>query len=391
MKDQDESEKMGAPATEEPDQTGVTAEAKAESNQAAPENDVRKETTQNKGPGLIAFLALLLALLATAAAGFLWWQYREFYVALNQDDAELQRSIENVRASLRRSEETAASGSAELASAGREIDAVADQLDLLERQLVVFDQRIDTLQGGSFDAREIWLRAEAEYYLATANTELAVAGHFDNAIAALGLGDDLLRRLANPAFNSVRAAIADELLALRAVQLPDVEGLGFSLISLANRVSELPMRAQNPDNYGAAPADLDQIEPGFGRLWMGFKQAVLGIVRIERRDVPVGALLSREEEQVARRQLILELELARLALVRSQPGTFTASLDAAIGLLERDFDRDATSVVGATRLLVEMRRIDVAPTRPDISRSLNLVRSIAGSDDSGSDDAGSVD
>ncbi len=71
---------------------------------------------------------------------------------------------------------------------------------------------------------------------------------------------------------------------------------------------------------------------------------------------------------------MLELELARLALTRGHGESFKAALAAASDLLRRDFAGDAPAVTSASRLLSEMSRIEIAPPRPDISRSLNLLR-----------------
>jgi len=81
---------------------------------------------------------------------------------------------------------------------------------------------------------------------------------------------------------------------------------------------------------------------------------------------------------MVRRELVLELQLARIALFRGETQGFRSSLGAAAALLERDFDVQAGSVAGAVQLLSEMQRLDVGPDRPDISGSLNLLRSVSG-------------
>lgn len=335
-----------------------------------------RETPAGPGAsrGIAAFFALVLSMLAVAATGVLWWQYRAFYVALNTEDAALSRGIEDARANLRRLGDDVGSTAQDLEADRTRLAAVGAELDQLRPRLNELDQRIDAVQGGSFDSRALWLRAEAEYYLAAANTELEIGGRWANAIAALELADDLLRELANPALGPVRAAIADELAALRATRLPDVDGITYSLSSLADRVADLPMRADNPENFTPDSDDRDDVEPGFGRLWRSLKGALLGIVRVERRESPIGVVLTEAERRVARRELELELTLARVAVFRGEPATYETSLEAAETLLERDFDRGAPEVASALARLGELGRIDVAPERPDISRSLNLLR-----------------
>jgi uncharacterized protein HemX len=207
-----------------------------------------------------------------------------------------------------------------------------------------------------------------------------VAGRWDNAVAALELADGILRQLANPALVPVRIAIADELSALRAVRLPDRDGLAFSLASLAARVPGLPPRGGPGVNYQSEAADLEPIEPGLGRFWSGLKGAVVGIVRIERRDSPAETVLTESEIRLARRQLTLELQLARAALIQGDSSAFNGSLTAARSLLDADFAASDGDVQSARRLLRELEQVALNPPKPDISGSLNLLREIGTAD-----------
>ena len=323
---------------------------------------------------LTPLFALAFAVLAAIMAGFLWWQYRQFYVSLDAADAATAAALERVRADLRQLADGLDDLDAETSADRAALAETERRLGTVPGRFAVLEQRVDAMQGGSFDARSQWLRAEAEYYLALANTELGLARRWDNAIAALELADDRLRQLADPALSAVRAEIADELIALRSVRLADIEGLVFSLAQLARRVDDLPARAAAPENYASGSAALDDAEPGLERLWQQLKAALAGIVRVERRDTPVAVVFSAEELALARRQLILELEMARLGALRGQAEVFLGSLSAARGLLERDFDTASASVEGAMTLLEELERFDVAPAPPDISGSLSLLR-----------------
>ncbi len=53
---------------------------------------------------------------------------------------------------------------------------------------------------------------------------------------------------------------------------------------------------------------------------------------------------------------------------------------AATALLERYFDTTEVAVESSIALLAEMVDVDIAPSRPDISGSLNLLRSLADRD-----------
>ena len=114
--------------------------------------------------------------------------------------------------------------------------------------------------------------------------------------------------------------------------------------------------------------------PASARLWLAIKGTLLDLVRIERRDEPVPQALSAAERALARRQLEIELELARIAALRGDEQAFLSGLETAIAMLRRDFDAAAADVEGALALLGELRSFDIDPERPDISGSLNLLR-----------------
>ncbi|HET8698390.1 MAG TPA: uroporphyrinogen-III C-methyltransferase [Gammaproteobacteria bacterium] len=321
-------------------------------------------------------LALVLGVIAIAVAGMLWWQYRQFYVSLDQTDNATAASLERVRAEQRALQDALAAAKDDLATVRQQGASIADRVDALPGRFGDLERRLDAVQGGSFDARANLLRSEAEYYLTVANTELSLAGDWDNAITALELADGRLAELGDPRLAPVREAIAGELLAVRGVRLPDVEGLVFSLGRLAARADELPLKADLPTSFKDRAEPPDDAEPGFERMWLALKRTLLGIVRVERRDTPVEHALSAAERLLGRRQLEVELTVAQTAVLRGEPQVFKTAVGTAIDLLQRDFDAQSSAVDGGLALLKEMRDMDIAPRRPDLSGSLNLLRSI---------------
>jgi len=369
--------------TESPNEAGAPTTTAAEPRANGPEPaaaTVRGEAGGGKRGArawlaTLTMFALLLAVLATTVAGFLWWQYREFYVALDAADDETARLIDTLRASNERIDERIDALSTALEANRTRMAAIADSAGALPARVAALEQRVAETQGGAFEAREDWLRAEAEYHLALASSELALAGRWENAIAALEHADATLGQLGNPALGPVREAIADELIELRAVTLPDVEGLAFSLARLAERVDTFPLRNAGVPARSARES-FEDVEPGLGRLWLGIKRALAGIIRVERSEQPVDPLLSAEERRLVRKQVEVELMLARIAALEGQSQTFQASLEAAIELLRREFDATTPELEGAIALLEQMRTLEVAPAKPDLSGSLNRLRAI---------------
>jgi uncharacterized protein HemX len=397
MSDTEQPTSAGKPSVDPPPGTAATADWRDLAASLSSENTQRPRAAATGGQlptdgaagasggpprngSFAGSLALVLSLIAIGVAGMLWWQYREFYVALDQTDTAAAQALERVRAEQRALQDGLEDVTDDVETLRQLNAGVAERVDALPGRFVDLEKRLDAVQGGSFDARGVLLRSEAEYYLIVANTELNLANDWDNAMTALELADGRLAELANPELGRVREAIADELLALRGVRLPDVEGLLFSLGRMAARARDLPMRADLPANYPSSVDPQQDAEPGFERLWVSIKRTLLGLVRVERRDEPVAQALSAAERELGRRQFEIELEVARTAALRTQPQAFVSALDTAIAILQRDFDVDSAEVEGALALLREMRTLDIDPQRPDISGSLNQLRELAAGD-----------
>jgi uncharacterized protein HemX len=339
-----------------------------------------RATRQRRGllSGLVPKLAIIVAVIAVMIAAALWWQYRQFYVELSGDDAFLLDGLEDTRASLRRLEDEIQLLRGELAVSETAVDALSDDVEVLPVELRALGRRVEALQGGRLDARDSWLREQAEYYLVLANVELGLGRRVGSAIAALELADDVLRDLGDPGLVDVRSAVAEELQDLRAVPQPDLEGYAANLGGLMSRVPDLPMRPASPEDFGAPEASLDDVEPGLGRLLERTRGAVTSIVRIERQEEPVGRVLTESERRLIRHQLALELQIARTAVLERRQAVFRASLVAADEILNRDFNRSDQRIVETRALLGEMMRAELSPALPGISDSLTLLRNAPG-------------
>lgn len=350
-------------------------------------------------PGRIGAAAALLAAVAVViVAAVLWRQFLESYVSgetaptatetagaesspVNGGTGVAAGAAVSTAADISSLEERIAALGEELTASRSELAVRMDRaealLESLPTQFATLERRVGAVQGSSREAREGLLRAEAEYYLTLANTELALAGRWENAIAALEVADDRLRVLANPALRPVREAIANELIALNAVELPDIEGVVITLGQLSEQAAGLPLRPSGPNRFAAPETGLEGSQPGLDRLWLSIRNALGSVVSVERREAPVTPVLTAAEQQLARRQLQLELQLARFAATSGRQEAFSTSVLAARTLLEQDFDADSAAVQNAVTLLDELADGDIAPVRPDIGGSLSALRALA--------------
>ncbi len=336
-----------------------------------------------KGSGAIAWLAVFFAFIATAGVGYLIvddWRTRGFAAQqadaladLRNNLATSNESISDVDEDLASLAEVDARTVGELERLRADIDRRLQMIDSLPPRMANLESSVSSLQGVSTGARNRWLLAEAEYYMQIANAQLLLAGNPRLAANALEMADERIVQLADPALTGVRGALADELAALEGMEKPDIEGITLTLSSLARVVDTLPLR-QASSGAGEEATDIDPEASGLGRAWESVKGAASGLVRVTPPDAAAMPLMTPDAEYFLRTNLTLQIQVARLALLRGEQAVFEQSLDDASDWLDLYFDTESAQVRGAKATIAEIREgmFSVAP--PDISQSLRLLR-----------------
>ena len=336
-----------------------------------------------RGTSPVAWLALFLALLTLAAAGYMIVEDRRTRAveAASSDTLEqMAGRIEDARASLSgledELEDLASSDDgleSRLADLQRDLERRADLLDSLPGRMSNLENSVAAMQGASAGARDTWLLAEAEYYMQIANAQLQLGNNPRLALLALEMADERVVQMANPALTDVRRVLAEEIAALEAMEKPDLEGTSLTLASLARVVDSLPLRApggESADSGGAA----DEEQGAAARAWGSVKEAMSGLVKVTPPDEETRALLTPDAAHLIRSNLALQLQAARLALLRGEQAIFEQSLEDADALLGQYFDGDSAQVKSAQATIAEIRESMVAVAAPDISESLRLIR-----------------
>lgn len=325
-------------------------------------------------------IALLALCIAVAAIAWVW-------VA---QGSGIGAQVEELRkeASVRNSELAAIRARVEEYSASRrrldeDIDRLADRISQETEALGTLPARIDTLQetverfaGAGDKVRAAWLLAEAEHYMRIANAQLGLAGEINVAQTSLGLADDTLRELNDPRLTPVRKLLAKELNELKAVPRPDTEGIVLTLGSLADSLEDLPLRNAMPNTFREAPEEPAQDLTGLARAVATVRAALASLVSIRRADDPISPLLSDAQKTVLIRSLDLELQLARLAIMRGDAGMFRRSIGAATERVADQFDPMSAEVQSALASLRDLSTSQLPEELPDISGSLTLLLSL---------------
>jgi uroporphyrin-3 C-methyltransferase len=333
--------------------------------------------------GVVAWTALLLSGIALTAyvMDFLAGDDPQPVNAQNAGEiASLSASLRATRDSLTTLEQSVSAlstldgtRSAELSALQRQFDERIRQLEVLPGRVASIQSNVSSLQGVSTGARDAWLLAEAEYYMQIANAQLQLAGNPHLATLALSMADERILQLADPGLVEVRRALSSELRALESLQRPDTEGITLTLASLASAVDTLPLRHE----IVISPATDSAIDPelsGVDRAVASLQNALGGVVSVRRADEALQPLIAPEAQYFLRTNLALQLQAARLAVLRNEETIFAQSLDDAVAWINEYYDTGSAAVVSAQQSIAEIRGGVFSFAAPDISESLRLLR-----------------
>jgi uroporphyrin-3 C-methyltransferase len=365
----------------ETDNEEVTAPVE-ESEPVAEEKEPISEAPKRQRSGnSVAWLAFLLAIIAVAAAGYTAWHNWQDARDTSADDnyARLDGQLTTSAQSLADLEAQVAqlggrdpAIDADLAAIRRELDERVRMLSSLPTRMSTLESSVASLAGVSEGARDAWILAESEYYMQIANAQLQLANNPHLASLALRMADERIVQLANPALTDVRRAISDELAALDVMEKPDIEGATLTLASLAKVVESLPLASAAEQD--AESTTVDPELSGAGRAWASVKDAMSGLVKVTPPERAKLVQLSPDAEFFLRNNIALQLQSARIALLRGEQAIFEQTLDDTAALLNGYFDTNSTQVAGALETIAGIRGHVFTTAVPDISESLQLLR-----------------
>jgi uroporphyrin-3 C-methyltransferase len=360
----------------ESSEQGAATPAEVEKPATTPKVSPKKEKSSGKGSSGVAWLALLLVL-GVAGAG-VWLgqqalvreaQLNDRLVALESAPVADEEGGEDTRvADLSRKLDTQLA--AERAKREELSRAQAEQLQGIEALLA--QQRAEISRFGAVD-RQDWLLAEAQYLLRLANQRLIMADDVVAAKALLGSADSILKELDEVTLYAVRAAVAADLAAVRAVPRRDVQGMYLALAALIEQADKLVIfqMPEKVERVAVVPAEDWQ-----GRLNQGYEAALLKLsdyLVIRRRDVPIEALMDPQWEGLVRQNLRMLLEQSQVALLSGNELLFRESLDRASHWVSEFFVSDEAAAKALADEISVLQEAKIAVVMPDISRSLAAV------------------
>jgi uncharacterized protein HemX len=340
-----------------------------------------------RGLGIVALLAALVAL---AASGYLWYR------------VEVLQRIEQgmTLATLGGDLKVTSQGLATVEKQQAKIAERQDQLDAtIKSTIKEYIQPLQAQQGeltsrqkelmGSVEKvyqdldrnLDSFALEEVEQLLRIANHSAALAGDAGTALTALQLADRRLQDLGNPGLLEVRKQIGAELTQLKSVEPVDLPGIAVRLSNMSRNVEQLPL-LNEPDRLlpsGGDPAATAQT-PDDDDAWMRAGRELLAdlrnLVRIQNVSESAKPLLTPEQRYFLFNNLKVMLSGSQIAALRKDSATFRSNLDQAKQWLQEYFDTEQHAVRQLIADIDELSKVDLAPQLPDISGSLTALKDI---------------
>ena len=236
-----------------------------------------------------------------------------------------------------------------------------ERLDGLQLRVDAQASRLAELGSAS---RTDWLLAEAAYLARLANQRLYTERSTANPLALLASIDSIFRDLDNPQFLSVRAALAQDVASLKLVGDVDIDGLYLQLDSLGRQLQALDIwpLAKRSQRAPAAAAQR-QIEPVAAdtSAWQTVVERFFGLLRVERRNLPIVPLLDDRQEGQLKVTLGRLVAQAQTALLSQRPNVFRLSLSEARRILQAHFPDHSDSRLLAQQLSLLTERTIIQP------------------------------
>lgn len=336
----------------------MNTEPPASQPEAPPGGTRRPRRTLPILTGLIGIAAILVvAVLAQL-------QLRRMSVETQRNAAELQ-VLRGEAGALRQ----ALAGSEQ---ARRDLE---DRIAAQGEQLAALRQELNAVAGEQTRSNVDLALAEVEYLLILATHRLTLAQDPRTALAALEAADKRLAGLNVSGLDAVRAQLKADLDALRAVNDVDLAGLSLYLADLSARAESLELKHA----YSAGPRTSPEPsgrDTGWRGIWRSVIQELRSLVVITRSAVPDPVTLLPRERYFLFHNLRVQIETARLAVLRRDTRALRASAGTLLDWLDSYFNRGNDDVSNVMEAIGRMAELELAPELPDISSSLETVRAL---------------
>lgn len=322
---------------------------------------------------LVLVLLCLAALAAIGASGYTLYELRKAQKQLDSladkqgKLAGIQASIDQLRSANRKLQQSLNEQAARQAEQAAKQESLAAGLAAAGRKT------------GNDDRN--WLLADIRHLLTVAVQRLTLDRDVTVALAAMQSADDRLRDYNDPDLLPLRRQLTADINSLRAVNPVDISGLALYLIDTSARVEKLPLKPLPKDEKTGSAGTGGKGEQSQKSTWRRLVDEITdtlkGLVRVYHKGEGSTISLMPDQRYYLYQNLRLQLATATRAVLHRQTRDFHTSVKIIQDWLRDNFDTNAPAVSNILDALARMEKIDLQPKLPDISSSLETVRSLA--------------
>ncbi len=328
------------------------------------------QNSRRPGRGVSPMLVALVVL-GLLLAVYAHWRFGQFDERIDR----LRRQLVELRANHDQLNARTQTLAADLDSSRATWRSELRGLRELPGQITELGQSVEELRARTEAPQRAWVRAEALYLLELGERRLKLERDVQTAIVAMESADARLATLNDPALRDVRAKLALEIAALRAVPVPDLADVLVRIGRLEDQVPTLPVIGMPVSKRQRADVRREAAGP-FERAWERVRQAIGDLVSLRRIEPATARLVTQEEESLRRQHLELLLFGARVAAMQPDGAAYAQSLRAAALWLEQYFDPSKPRVEAALAELSALELTIIEPPLPRVGDAGRLLQGV---------------
>lgn len=253
---------------------------------------------------------------------------------------------------------------------------LTEQSNSFENQLVTLDTAVDKLQQKE---PSDWLVHEAEYLIRVASRTIWLEQDTLAAINLLIDADTRLKELNDPKYLPVRQVLRQDIETLKLLPQPTTEEVVLTLLALEQQVRDLPIAMAHIPN-SAEPEEnfelTDKTEDWQSNLQKTWQKFLADFITVKRRTANVEALLTPQQQQHLRQNLVLKIQLAIWAASQQNNALYTKTLADIQQWLNEYFDTDETKVQNFTQSVQLLKSEIISVNLPQQLEALTAIRTL---------------
>ena len=349
---------------------------------------------KNKKPSnVLSVFAIILSIAALAAVALSWYQNQVLNV---RSESNIVVGITEIGGQVSRIGDSVSRLQTEQSKVVSQdkLDASLQQIEIsLDQKRKQLEQQVANLVSeqseliGSIDVLNNDLKSGANAYtvdevaqlLKLANNSLVYSGNAESALNALTIANSQLNNITDPRYRVVKSKIAEEIAALKNINIIDIEGISASLNAISSEIPNLPLEnepeatdleLQNPEEVQGSSGWRGELK----QLWYEVKSTIQ-IQKVEQAPKP---LLAPTQRYFLDQNLQLMLTKSDIALLQQKPKLFQQGIDDAIYWLKEYFDLEDAQVKNVLTQLTEIKQQEIIQKLPSITASYTTLQNIRG-------------